>query len=519
MPVPPEHTLNLASTILPPRTAAATSSSPLAKSFTAFGLIINWIIGVGILSLPHAGAAGGLAAMATLIIAAFFINLITVGWIVEASGRAESIITARFGAVASVASVNDPLLSTGREDLAGDADAGLVGAIHPRRQFEVTHLLSLFGGSGASRVYAAAAGLFMGGALWLFAAVFGSSVAAFVPAPYRLACELADPPEAHKCTLVRLGTLAGFAALNCILAMRGIAGVAKLQAGLTIFMLILLVVMGTTATVQAASRPWDNLFTSSDILGVRPAGFAELFPTIVFAFMCQQGAPAFIHVMHSPRSWPRIFGAALACLVVLYIWLSTALVLLFGRDIMDPITLEWNLYPWGASQSGADKVLGLIVNAFPIISTAAAFPIYAISLADTWLPLMPRAIKASKVGSIVLRIACVLVPVALAAVMSDVSKIIVWPGLFGFVLAFAAPAYLQLRSMTLADEVLGTHDTPYTMRFGCSSRAAAYMVLGGAIIGMGYCLFVNVDNLVSPTPTPAPVHPPHHNFTLRHLIW
>ena len=483
--------------------------------------VFLYLVFLGILSLPHAGASGGLGALAVLIVGAFFVNLITVGWIVEASGRAESIISSQFGQPREMAvgSVNDPLLRPSGGRGATDPDEGKLGAIHPRRQFEVTHLLSLFGGSTASRVYALAAGLFMGGALWLFAAVFGSSVAAFVPAPYRMACDVDDPPEAHKCTEVRLGTLAGFAALNCFLALRGIAGVAKLQAGLTVFMLILLVVMGTTATVQAASRPWHSLYTDPEILGVRPAGFAELFPTIVFAFMCQQGAPAFIHVMHSPRSWPRIFGAALACLVTLYLWLSTALVLLFGRGILDPITLEWNMYPWTGTQNSADKVLGLIVNAFPVISTAAAFPIYAISLADTWLPLMPRAIKKSRVGSIVLRLACVLVPVALAAAMSDVSKIIVWPGLFGFVLAFAAPAFLQLRSMSLADEVLGSHETPYTMRFGCSSRLAAWAVLAGSVVGMAYCLFVNVDNLVNPTPDPTPAPPHHHNLTLAPLLW
>jgi len=121
----------------------------------------------------------------------------------------------------------------------------------------------------------------------------------------------------------------------------------------------------------------------------------------------------------------------------------------FGDKTVPIITLNWEDYT-GGSAPGAPiswwaSAISTSVLVFPVVSVSAAFPLNVIPLAQTVQQMFATPDSAADASSsLMLRAGFSLLPILLASAVKDVSKILEFNGMCGFVMAFFVPCSLYI---------------------------------------------------------------------------
>jgi len=225
-----------------------------------------------------------------------------------------------------------------------------------------------------------------------------------------------------------------------------------------------------------------------DLALFKVSGLGKIFTTALFSQLCHQGVPSFVMMLRHKHHARGVFASALSTTFVLYCALGLICSLYFGKHIHSVITLNWRDYGTWAFENAHDaawcKVVMYFIVGFPLITTMAAFPIYGIILVQNLSKSIPQT-QMDRLGDRIetaMRILICLLPIAGAAGVKDVSKILEFNGLFGFFLAFFIPCLLHIRARSMCIERWGTvgASTPYSWAF--SHPIYCKGVLGAAMI-------------------------------------
>ncbi|KJE93784.1 hypothetical protein CAOG_04528 [Capsaspora owczarzaki ATCC 30864] len=367
------------------------------------------------------------------------------------------------------------------------ADAN--GFIHPVRRF---YELSIF--------------LYNCGAMWLYSSIFASALSVVIPLTFLSGYHSVQPDIGTVCqTVTSSGAdaycvhayyffLALYATIMIPIVCLDLTAQRKLQMSLTLFAFFCMIVMIITVLVAVDHAPYStalpNVSTSAPYFDTSRlfeiSGFGKIFTTAIVAQVAHPGAPGFVVLVRDKMKTRRIFGAALSSTFLFYALLSALCAMYFSDSVQSVVTLNWKTYSGEASTGESTPVWAQVVSylivLFPTITVSAAFPLYAISLAESLANAAPASLLqkiSRKKLNYVLRISLALLAIGGAALVRDVSKVLEFEGLFGFVLAFFAPCLLQYFSKRVCIRRFGpaAEKTPYSWHFSHDGYAIGIMVV------------------------------------------
>jgi len=176
----------------------------------------------------------------------------------------------------------------------------------------------------------------------------------------------------------------------------------------------------------------------------------------------------------------------------MYLLLGISCAIFFGVDPSfrhDPkslnklINLNWQDYTAESPRAGfIGNFISIFIRIYPAVTCGAAFPLYAITLGNSWYSATHRDGDQEEEKGHYYWYA--MTPSIIAAgVMADISFMLVFVGLSGMFVAFVLPPLMHLKSRTLVPEM---ETTMYTWHF--SQPIFCYICLGFACLGSIYTI-------------------------------
>jgi amino acid permease len=165
--------------------------------------------------------------------------------------------------------------------------------------------------------------------------------------------------------------------------------------------------------------------------------------------------------------------------------------LYFGTSVSSPVTLMWLKYPFNGlgEPSASTSALVVVIILFPILDVVSAFPLNAVTLANSLFDFLPYTLRKhprhAKLIRTATRLAAALPPLAAAYAMRSLSNIVDFAGILGFIIMFVTPAALYYKSSTACEAWWGNTGavTVYSTRGvstkgdGCDAMVVMVMVV------------------------------------------
>jgi len=453
--------------------AAGQGSTPDSAWYEAaamFAMTVNYIFGAGVLSLPHQVAHGGIVASSLLLLVSSFFCLLCMQWVLETHERAKL----KMG-------THQPVV-------------------------EYSKLCDMFLGAKMRRAYEIALTIYVICSGWMYAAIFSMSLARTLPVTSNSSsCDLSDLSgplwnvKDKACWVDYLLYLALFTAMNAYLVTTDIGKMKNLQLLLTATGLTAVVTMIVTVAVAI---PEDGLADlDSDTIYFNAGSFGSVFGTFVFAQLCHHGVPLLSSIPKRKKLVRPVFVAVISTTTTLYLVLGILCAIFFGvnENARNPmavnklISLNWQDYTAGLDHSGLfSSLVSYFIRLYPTVTVLAAFPLYAITLGNSWHVSWFGAGHENAIGGThppvkktTFYLIAMMPSITFAAVMADISFMLFFVGVCAFVIAFFIPPALQLRSVQLCEPDLALNE--YSTRF--SRPVFCWACLVFAFVALIYTLY------------------------------
>ena len=155
-----------------------------------------------------------------------------------------------------------------------------------------------------------------------------------------------------------------------------------------------------------------------------------------------------------------LFASVISTTMTVYWLVGMMGTIYFGPSVSSPVTLMWLKYPFNGlgEASAATSVLVFLIILFPILDVVSAFPLNAVTMANSLLDFLPLTVRKgsnAKNIRIVTRLVAALPPLAAAYGMRSLSKIVDFAGILGFIIMFVTPAALYYKSMVACEQWWG----------------------------------------------------------------
>ncbi|OQR91845.1 transmembrane protein [Achlya hypogyna] len=398
--------------------SASVELGELRTSYTpviAFAFTVNYILGVGSLAIPFAVYHAGVLFGTVMILAISLLSFITVLWICETGDRARD---ADLHATETSRLLKDP-------------------AEFP----EVAQLCELYLGKIGALLYRISLVNLAYAGLIGFAQVFVNS---FVSQSRDLFGGYALTYPASGCI---------FAGIVVPLSCLNLSEQIGLQVAMSVVRFVALGAMILGAFVAIFTDPFDGGSQATappyvnEVTLVDGSGFGLLFSTVIYAQLFHHSVPGLLAPLsRRDRGKGRfIFGSALLTTTSFYVALGVTTSLYFGPRLVSSVNLNWAQFTWGYAPEAipvAARAISVLVVLFPAIDTLSVFPLVAITLGDTLVPIVPLRGSPRQI-----RLRCRLLasipPCVIAVMARDLSSTLQFSGVFGIYVAFVAPALLQ----------------------------------------------------------------------------
>ncbi|KAK3259764.1 hypothetical protein CYMTET_31252 [Cymbomonas tetramitiformis] len=388
--------------------------------FGAYCTGINYIIGIGILTMPTVYVNAGIILSTGCLLLATLVSYLSVLWLLEAGARAEG------------------LNSRSPHDNLPNNQISF-------RKYEVAELCSIFlSPQYGTSVYNGILSVYMVVCLWAFAAAAGNTGS-------RTICSFAG--EDSDCSYY-FPCLISYGCLTTVFTVRGLKEQVRYQQFLTCYRFFALIVIigvsvyGLAASVNLNGEPVRTHFPATNW-----SAFSAVFSTSVFAQLLHHSVPGISQPVKNKLLLPRLFRYTLGTTFGLYTILSTSSALFFGEDLEDLVTLnfeEFNGFRKHGTQAPAwALILRYMVLLFPILDLCSLGPLAGITLSENILAaatensLRSFGARNMRVAS---RLTVATLPVILAAFFDNITRIVNIAGTLGFFIAFTVPALLQVGS-------------------------------------------------------------------------
>jgi amino acid permease len=264
-------------------------------SFIAYCFCVNYILGVGVLGVPHGFFVGGVLFGPLFLLVVTVMAALVVVWLLETMSRAQAFYTAAEGGDSTLDEEN-------KKEKRHQGSQFFIGT----RKFEVNELCGMFLGRFGRRIYELCLCLYMWGGLWSYASVFAQSMASHLPLYFPhvgwFTCDVyAD--ASRNCTLTYLVYIGLFAIIVVPLTCLDLTEQKPLQVVLTIFRYVALGLMIVVIFVSMFSDPYSrfphNPHKGMEKKGpylspfdwVNPAGFYLLMPVCIFSQILHHSTP------------------------------------------------------------------------------------------------------------------------------------------------------------------------------------------------------------------------------------
>lgn len=468
-----------------------------------FAFLVNTCMGIGFLAIPYStlkfGLLSGLAATLLLGLLAICTGLwiattLSLTWaLVRSKGDPE--IAARTPVISSE---SDVLCKEDRFD------------IGKSMQMSYVKLVGLLYGDWTQNLLGLVLALVLVTAMWSYAAIFASSMAAIVPAPFLGGtCDVYDDWADSACASRYYLYLAAFAVLMVLLSLVHLREQKTFQVAMTLCRVVLgVAIIGDClrmlALEEAPPHPASGGGASAHVV---PAGedgathhyHADRWPSVpspwrvnlqhgpqhialaTAALTVHMVIPDAVHDLSDKKRYlfPTV-GASLAFCAIVYCFVSAAVVQTFGAWTRPVCTLNWVNYTAGRPVAGPLAIaLRSFIILMPVFDVMAAYPILAQSLASN----LQSVISPETDGrpAWYLRLVCALGPLLGASIVYDAAQTLGWCGILLVPFVFILPQLLLVKAEQLCIKEFG-EDSVHTSiywRWYCDR----HVVLGGLFIG------------------------------------
>lgn len=414
--------------------------------FGAYCTGINYIIGIGILTMPTVYVDAGIVLSTGCLLLATLVSYLSLLWLLEAGARAEGV------------SSRSPYEYLPNNQISF-------------RKYEVAELCSIFlSPQYGTSVYNGILSVYMVVCLWAFAAAAGNTGS-------RTICSFAG--EDSDCSHY-FPCLISYGCLTTVFTVRGLKEQVRYQQFLTcyrffaLFVIIAVSFYGIVASINLRGEPVRRHFPATNW-----SAFSAVFSTSVFAQLLHHSVPGISQPVQNKLLLPRLFRYTLGTTFGLYTILSTSSALFFGEDLEDLVTLnfeEFNGFLKKDTQAPAwALILRYMVLIFPIMDLCSLGPLAGITLSENILAaatensLKSFGARNMRMAS---RLTVATIPVILAAFFDNITRIVNIAGTLGFFIAFVVPALLQIGSIKVCLSKSKSNHQPEVVysRFGKSGN-------------------------------------------------
>eukprot|EP00002_Diphylleia_rotans_P040766 TRINITY_DN9749_c0_g1_i2.p1 TRINITY_DN9749_c0_g1~~TRINITY_DN9749_c0_g1_i2.p1 ORF type:complete len:482 (+),score=82.13 TRINITY_DN9749_c0_g1_i2:70-1515(+) len=459
-------------------------SGETVNSFVGYCYGMNFIVGVGVLTVPWAFREGGLILSTLTLLISTAISFIAMNWLLEVFCRTHALQMAQ--QPRNLENDSDFIANSGEPDYR-----------IANRKFEIGELVGLFMGPKVQRGYEVVICIYMFGALWSYCSVFATSAATYIPIPF-----INDGNTCEDCDSLYYFYLAVFGSIVIPLSCMDLHEQVVTQVLLAVFRFVAIFIMISTSAYGIDKElPPDpeepNSFDDKeDTTLFNFPGFGSMFAIVAFSQMFQLGVPTLTHPIKDRMKLRKIYFSLLSSTFLLYGTLGITLVSYYRQYIDKQCSLNWVDYDYRRNPSGDPPafayILSYLIVLFPALDVLSAFPLSAITLSNNLREVIEGdGGPMSKYRKIGLRLLSSIPPVLGAMAIRDISIILRYVGIFGFVINFVAPALLQIESTKTCKRAFPEHpNTPFTHRF-MSQQWLPYAVIIFSFFGI-IITFVNL---------------------------
>ena len=430
--------------------AGTKSAGPSKTVFTGYVFTINFMMGAGVLAVPHAVVAGGWGIASIFAIVINLFALMTFFWLAEVQARAAILRNAlKLDFVSSAdyknsSDINDehaelaptkygPMntpyptdLVPGPRAIQGSDDPSIPddwSEIRSDNLMEVGEMSEIWAGRAGKTAWSVIVLLFQGAVMWVYAVVWSESVLLIVPVPgitKRLECNANTPTLSTHCVhgiYVIFGVLV---VLMVPFVSRNWSFMHIVQKFLIVMCYVSTIAMIVTSIIGMATAPYSK----ENAVGYMPptaapnmtlvpptmapanatgpyihklpfakfSGFAEVFGNLVLVCIGQQGAALLMREMPLDKvrkTYSLAFGT-----ITIWLMLLGIVVALYMGDATNPlVTLNFADYDqWGWKNAGG-TIVGTIIALYPVCSTSAAYMLNIKNMAEAIERMFPMSWK------------------------------------------------------------------------------------------------------------------------------
>ncbi|KNC56302.1 uncharacterized protein AMSG_02272 [Thecamonas trahens ATCC 50062] len=503
-------------------------------------IIVNYVLGVGLLALPYVFRVAGIGLAVVAIVIGGIFTHITAMLVAEAEDLSKralrngslvlpgSVFSSHVCSSSPVLTETSPMLRRTTAASApsaiavnsGDvevlsATAGAAPRLDP--PLEVVDMVHLYYGPRVRVAYIIGLGTYLVGGLWAYTAIFAVALGAAFPLKFAVAPEhrAGLTCDAHAgfesdCELVYLVYIAVFAAIVIPLSFVDAASQWLVQIVLTVaryvtiaMMMIIPVAALYTDSVDAApgapAHPPHIAPGADDLFRWTGTGLALL--TGLYSLVFQHSVPGILAPHRNKASIPLVLALSIASISILYIGLGIASALYFGESTQPSINVNYSTFRYGRADGTNVPLWGKICNdiivLFPGISSISTYPLIALTLANSALVTLPLSITGAP-GSAkraratwVTRAAVAIPPVVGAVFVRNLTTILSYAAILAIAIGLVMPAGIWLGAVRHAAAHGIDRVAPYASVFTSRITAGTSLAFGVA------CLAAFVVGLVA----------------------
>ncbi|KAL0486636.1 11 TM domain-containing transmembrane protein [Acrasis kona] len=462
-------------------------------NFVVYCFSINFILGVGVLGVPNAFYKGGIVAGPLVMLIVTIFAMMSSTWILETISRAQGIVDA------------DDQTKT------RNPNATQLFYISDTK-FEMNQLCAMFLGKIGKIAYEIFLCLFAYGVLWSYAAVFAESMASHVPLPISgwYTCEVAVD-DSNTCSTLYILYVLVFGLLVVPITCLNLTEQKLLQITLTLFRylslgaMIIITLIGIATDPYSAhspkSRP-DTLPTRgpyvADVKLFQLLGFSLLMPTCIYSQILHHAVPGFTQPAKDKKRLHIVYASTFLTTFIFYVVLGVVLAIYYGPNIMSTASL--NFGTWRAGRSFSESVptwttiLIYVIILFPALDVISAFPLNGIALGNnlhTGVFGENQKYMSKRWIQVLFRLLAAVPPLIGAIFVRDLSKLLSYAGLVGFIITFVIPPVLNVVSRRVCEKRFGCSKTPYTIPIITSTPMCVFVSILGAM-SVVFCVVMNI---------------------------
>eukprot|EP00767_Chilomastix_cuspidata_P000397 gnl/Chilomastix_cuspidata/1096.p1 GENE.gnl/Chilomastix_cuspidata/1096~~gnl/Chilomastix_cuspidata/1096.p1 ORF type:complete len:525 (+),score=200.13 gnl/Chilomastix_cuspidata/1096:1572-3146(+) len=505
--------------------------------FPAFSFGVNYILGIGVLSVPHIFSKGGtlLSPITFLLIA--FLSATQMVEIVEITARGievlrhrergEDLSSSRDSELGSAQSAparaaaappsslspspseSTSLTDEGLEEQRllrneCEADQGPRFIYSDTRILEVSDLMKLFTGRVGQGIFLACLLVFVFLYLWDYGCVFAESATLVIPIPgitQSEQCAWGDGTDwTSDCETSYTIWALVFLVIATVLTLLEPDEQFYLQVVFTALRFLVIIIVIVTTLIAMFQGPYVPKGGDASDAATEPPyvfdvplfdweNFGELFTTAIFSYVIHFSVPVLLGVLGAENhrmAVPYVYIVTFT-IAIFYCVVGIVASEYFGDSANIVITTMWADYN-GSTFNGGDRpwwaaVLAYIVQVFPVLDLCSAFPLSALVLGNNLRNVFCSEAAAARTKyKVIFRLIAAMPPIILSYFIRDIEMLLEVSGCFAFFVAFFGPSWAVIEARRMCKKIWGERGVKTPFDFVLTKNIGVFIIFGVSVV-------------------------------------